>query len=185
MSVACFDYCGERKTRRRSRTHAPHYSYAALASESLVPFPAASLSLSPPLCLSLPHSAYRGKKKRGGDVGGAWLGIEVRIFNSIRFIWLRFIWFHFVLFCVFVYRFSLRFGFIFICRRWKIVRISCDINRTRERERKREMQRGREREFFHCQLPCVAFHCFCHNGYAYLWGTRERERERGQRGERG
>lgn len=73
---------------------------------------------------------------------------------------------------MFVYRFSLRFVFIFICRRWKIVRISCDINRTREEEG----ERGRE--FFHCQLPCVAFHCFCHNGYAYLWGTRERDGER-------
>lgn len=85
------------------------------------------------------------------------MGFQVRIFNSIRFIWLRFIWFHFVLFCVFVYRFSLRFDFIFICRRWKIVRISFDINRTREREGDGERKRESSSIASCPALPLIVF----------------------------
>lgn len=48
-------------------THAPHYSYAALASESLVPFPTP-----PPLPPLLRHT----KAKKASTIAeeGAWLG---------------------------------------------------------------------------------------------------------------
>lgn len=102
----------------------------------------------------------------------------MRIFNSIRFIWLRFIWFHFVLFCVFVYRFSLRFVFIFICRRWKIVRISCDINRTREGEGEweREREGGESSSIASCPaLPFIVFATMV----MHIYGAQGSERESG------
>lgn len=116
-------------------THASHYSYAALASESFVPFPAAPLH-SPPSLVSSWHT----KRQRAAAATIA-AGRRVRwegVGYSIRFVSFGcdsfgFVSFHFVhcCCCCFVLFIVFRFVFIFICRRWKIVRISCDINRRR------------------------------------------------------
>lgn len=110
-------------------THASHYSYAALASESFVPFPAAPCP--PPSPRIQKGKEQQQQLPQGGRGNGGGMDIQFDSFHlaaihlvSFRFISLLFLLF---LFC-FVYRFSFRFHFHLS---WKIVRISCDINRRK------------------------------------------------------
>lgn len=132
MSVACFDYGGGKvqvargEGRTRRITHTPHWPVNHLCH---------FLHFHSPLL-----SSWHTKRQRAAAATIA-AGRRVRWEGagySIRFVSFGcdsfgFVSFHFVYCCCccFVLFIVFRFVFIFICRRWKIVRISCDINRRR------------------------------------------------------